>query len=259
MIIVRKLILGLFFFVLAGGLLPVFAQNTQYSDYQFQQDLYRKNYATYQLYLKDYLSDSSLNNEQKAIQAAKDTLKYRESSLSHYYWWQAQTLKATNLALPLISQTISDLDSLGQYHYAQSQSSQDIDTKSSLTKFTKANRKQVNDLDLNATKAQVVIKLSRLVQFQNDLKRAYDYLNDKLETQKDNLTVKNGLEQVSSNATKANELIEKLIVSINTLDLSEIRQSQFFEKSVESMTTIKSLQSRSIDIIVELDTNYVAR
>lgn len=259
MIIVRKILLGLFFFTLAGGLLPIFAQNTQYSDYQFQQDLYRKNYATYQLFLKDYLSDSSLNNEQKAIQAAKEALKYRESTLSHFYWWQAEILNASQIDLPIVKQSISDLNTVGQYHYAQSQDTSLINTKSDLKKFTLDNRKQVDQYDIITVKSQVIIKLARLVQFQNDLKRAYDYLNDKLDAQKDILTVKNGLEQIFTNANKANELLEKLTVKINDLDLSELRQSQFFEKSVESMTIIKSLQSRSIDIIVELDTNYVAR
>ena len=259
MIIVRKLVLGLLFFVLAGGVLPVLAQNTQYTDYQFQEDKYRKSYATYQLFLKDYLSDPSLNNEQNAIQAAREAIKYRESTLSHYFWWQAETLKATKLDLPLVHQTISDLDTLGKYHYSQSQDSQDIDTKTSLTRFTKANRKQTHDYDINAIKAQVVLKLTRLIQFQTDLKRGYDFLIRSLPDQDTNLVIKNGLEQISTNATAANTLIEKLTTQIKDLDLSEKRESQFYEKSIETMTQIKNLQSRSIDIIIELDTSYVAR
>ena len=71
--------------------------------------------------------------------------------------------------------------------------------------------------------------------------------------------IKNGLEQISTNATAANTLIEKLTTQIKDLDLSEKRESQFYEKSIETMTQIKNLQSRSIDIIIELDTSYVAR
>jgi len=250
--------LGLFFFIFAGGFLPIFAQNTQYSDYQFQQDQYRKSYATYQLFLKDYLSDPSLNNEQKAIQAAKEVIKFRESTLSHYFWWQAEILKLTQTDLSLIHQTISQLDSLGQYHYSKSLESSLLATKTDLTKFTKDNRKRVVELDLMAVKAQVAMKLARLIQFQTDLKRGYDYLNRSLPNQT-NLVIKNGLEQVSTNAATANDLIEKLTTQVKDLDLSEKRESQFYEKSIEIMTQIKSLQSRSIDIIIELDTNYVAR
>lgn len=257
--VVHKLFLGLLFFTFAGGLLPIFAQNTQYSDYQFQQDQYRKSYATYQLFLKDYQSDPSLNNEQKAFVAAKEAIKFRESTLSHYFWWQAETLKATKLDLPLIDKTISELDSLGQYHYSQSQESSLLATKTDLTKFTKDNRKKVSELDLMTVKAQVVLKLSRLIQFQVDIKRGYDYLVRSLPDQSTNLIIKNGLEQISSNATTANELIEKLTTDVKNLDLSEKRESQFYEKSIETMIQIKSLQSRSIDIIIELDTNYVAR
>ena len=62
---------------LAQGL-PIGRTENNLSDYQYQLDQYRINYAEYQLFKNDYENNPTLNNEQKAVLAAKRAIISRE-------------------------------------------------------------------------------------------------------------------------------------------------------------------------------------
>ena len=84
----RKFILTLF--ILTPLFVPqVIAQTSPYTDYQYQLDQYRKNYAQFVLLKKDYLNNNTLDNEQKALLAVESTIKSRELTMFSF----AQMLK----------------------------------------------------------------------------------------------------------------------------------------------------------------------
>lgn len=248
-------------FVLSLLLVPLaYAQTTQQTDYQYQLDQYRKNYSQYQIYLRDYKDESSLNNEQKAITAAKDTLRSRELALAHYYWWQSELVQFTKVDLPVVKQAISDFNDIGQYHYQQLGLIDNIVTRADLTSYTKKNRKDVDKQQLAITKNQTAAKIAKIVSIQLDIKRAFDAIIPQLESTKStNPSIQNGLDQVSDYSNQVNDLVNSLSEQTVKLDLDIKRAPQFFEDSTETLNQIHALQLKLINLIIELDTAYVAR
>ncbi len=238
----------------------VYAQTTQQTDYQYQLDQYRKNYSQYQILLRDYKDESSLNNEQKAINIAKETLRSRELALAHYFWWQSEIVQASKVDLPVVKQAISDYNDIGQYHYQQLGSIDKIITRSDLTSYTKKNRKELDKQQLAITRNQTAAKIAKIVAFQLDIKRAFDAIIPQLElTKANNPSVQNGLDQVNEYSIQVNDLVNSLSESTTKLDLENKRPSQFYEDSTDVLNQIHALQLKLINLIIELDTAYVAR
>lgn len=251
----------LFIFILSLTLVPfVYSQTTQQTDYQYQLDQYRKNYSQYQILLKDYKDESSLNNEQKAITSAKETLRSRELALAHYYWWQSEIVQSTKVDLPVVKQAISDYNDIGQYHYQQLGSIDKIVTRSDLTSYTKKNRKDVDKQQLAITRNQTAAKIAKIIASQLDIKRAFDAIVPQLESTKvTNPSIQNGLDQVNEYSIQVNDLLNSLSESTIKLDLETKRSSQFYEDSTDVLNQVHSLQLKLINLIIELDTAYVAR
>lgn len=256
------LFLSFFIFLLTAfcSLPSAHAQTTQQTDYQYQLDQYRKNYSQYQIYLRDYKDESTLNNEHKAITAAKDTLRSRELALAHYYWWQSELVQVTKVDLPVVRQAISDFNDIGQYHYQQLGLIDKIVTRADLTSYTKKNRKEVDKQQLAITRNQTAAKIAKIVSIQLDIKRAFDAIIPQLESTKlTNPSIQNGLDQVGDYSNQVNDLVNSLSEQTSKLDLDIKRAPQFFEDSTDILNQIHLLQLKLINLIIELDTAYVAR
>lgn len=246
-------------FFLFGFVGRVNAQTNYQSDYQFQLDQYRKNYAVYQLYRQDYLNHQTLANEQKAILASKDVLVSRELALANFYWLQSANLTSTKVDFPIVLQSISELNQIGQYHFDQSVAVTKIQTTEDLTNFTKESRKNISAYEGKTVRAQVVSKIAKLVQFQLEIKRAYDALLPLLEAKRSNLSVQNGLSQIESYSTQSNDLLLALSDNLTKLDINATRAEQVYEQASETLNQVRSLEQRLIDLIIELDTAHVQR
>jgi|CXWL01.1.fsa_nt_gi hypothetical protein len=250
------------FLILATGYLLLttaiaYAQNTHLSDYQFQLDRYRSNYAEYLSFKADYDERPTLSNEQKAILSARQAIISRELAWGNFVLVLSDAISLPGINYPFINKSITDLSAIANYHLNQAIEAGKISTRSDLTAFTK------KELSVNATyvlpliQAQVANKLATLIKFQIDAKAAYDVLLPQLELVKDDITVRSGLDQINTYSQQINEQIDELAQKASELDISGSNQNQFFSDTSLAMAAIRSLQNRLVTIIIDLDTNYV--
>ncbi len=242
-------------FLFSAGI--VFAQSTFLSDYNFQLDQYRKNYAEYTNFKKDYDDRPTLNNEQKALLSARQTIISRELAWANFYLVLSESISKPGVNYPLITEATTDLTGIANYHFTQANKATNIVTRADLTNFTKEELTVLATHRLSLTQAQTANKLAQLIKFQIDAKTAYDSLVPKLEAVKNDVVVKNGLDQVQTYSAQINAQIEALAKKTTDFDLDESNQSQFYENTSQSLREIRGLQNRLVTVIIDLDTNYV--
>ena len=247
-------ILGLVFL---GTARAVLAQNTHLSDFQYQLDAYRQSYAEYQNFKSDYLAHPTLNNEQKALLSAKQTINARELAWASYVLVLSDTITNAKVDFPLSNKSVADLAEIAKYHFNQATISASIVTRADLTAFTK------NELKVTAThrvllaQAQVASKIAQLIKFQNDASLAYNVVYPKLSTRLDEISVQNGLNQVQTYSQQINDQILALTEKTNKLQPDQYGQDTFFTNSSESLVEIRANVNRLVNVIIDLDTNYV--
>lgn len=243
-----------FYFLFAGSAL---AEATPYlSDYNFQLDLYRKNYAEYLNFKNDYTAHPTLNNEQKALLSAKQTISSRELTWANFILVLSDTIGQTGVNYPLSDKAKVDLASITKYHFDQAVAVSSVVTRADLTAFTKNELKIISSHKLALTKAQVASKLAQLIKFQIDAKAAYDSLLPKLDVVRDEVTVKNGLDQIQTLSLQINDQIAALAQKTGALNVEQFSADQFYADSSEILSQIRGNINRLVNVIIDLDTNY---
>ena len=253
----KKFFLIIFTIVFLFSAGVVLAQSTYLSDYNFQLDQYRKNYAEYTNFRKDYDDRPTLNNEQKALLSARQAIISRELARANFYLVLSESIGKPGVNYPLINQAATDLAGIANYHFGQAGKAGNIATRADLTNFTKEELTVLATYRRSITQAQVANKLAQMIKFQIDAKTAYDSLVGKLETVKNEVVVKNGLDQVQTYSAQINGQIEALAKKTTDFNLDQSNQNQFYEDTSQSLRQIRSLQNRLVSVIIDLDTNYV--
>ncbi|OGD71476.1 hypothetical protein A3D09_02580 [Candidatus Collierbacteria bacterium RIFCSPHIGHO2_02_FULL_49_10] len=253
------------FFLFVILTLPIFlglvqnarAQNTHLSDYQYQLDQYRRYYAEYSNFKADYLARPTLDNEQKAIISAKQAINARELAWASFVLVLSDTVSDTGVSYPVIDKAVADLAEIAKYHFGQAVAAGSIVTRADLTAFTKNELKITAGHKLVLTQAQVAGKLARLIKFQIDAKMAYDSILPKLETIKDEVSVQNGLDQIQTGSQQINDQISALAKKTTDLNMENFSRDTFYTNSTETLTSIRTNVGRLVNVIIDLDTNYV--
>lgn len=235
----------------------VLAQSTYLSDYNFQLDQYRKNYAEYTNFKKDYDDRPTLNNEQKALLSARQTIISRELAWANFYLVLSESIAKPGVNYPLVNLATTNLATVANYHFGQATKANSIVTRTDLTAFTKEELVVLESERLSVVKAQVANKLAGLIKFQVDAKTAYDSLVPKLEAVKNEVSVKNGLDQIEVFSGQINAKIEAVAKKTTDFKQAEGSVNQFYSDTGESLKEIRGLQNRLVAVIIDLDTNYV--
>jgi len=249
------LLLATCYLLLAGKAL---ADQTPYlSDYNFQLDQYHKNYAEYQNFKNDYLARPTLDNEQKAILSAKQTISSRELAWANFILVLSDSISSTGISYPLSDKAKADLATIAKYHFGQAISVASVVTRAELTTFTQNELKVTATHKLALSQAQVANKLVQLIKFQTDAKVAYDSLLPKLTAVTDEVSVKNGLDQIQTSSIQINDQISTLAKKTGNLATDQFSVDQFYSNSSEILIQIRASVNRLVNIIIDLDTNYV--
>src|SRR3989344_2845596 len=144
--------------LLSFPITSIFAQNTPTTDYQYQLDQYRRHYAEFKLFQKDYLNNNTLDNEQKAVLAAQSTLSARELTMASFVQILKQSIIDSRINLPLTISTINSLDSLSLSYQQQADAVKLIQTKKDLANFSQSYQPKLKTNQLILDTAQVVKK-----------------------------------------------------------------------------------------------------
>lgn len=250
-----KLLLALSFVcIFLTGSNVVFADAK--SDYDYQYSQYRQNYIEYTILKNDYLSNSTLDNQQKAVLAAKQTIYSRDLAKANFaaYLIDLCQEKQTNYAP--VKPILDDLLSAEKYFNNSALKSQSIITPADLVSFTQSYLVDVVDHDRSFRTGVVACKISQLVRFQIQSKNALDIILPKLATPF-STPLQTRIDDLQSQGNKINDDINNFTNKLfSEEDISNIDGENYFTDKSETIKKIQSLQLKWLDSLIDIDLNY---
>ncbi len=255
---IHKIILPFFviaFSITASIFAPIILASAQ-TDYEYQYGQYRLNYPEYKLLKADYLNTPSLDNQQKAMIAAKQSIGAREQTKATFSQYILDLIGKTQTVYPPIQPIIASLAASREFYLMQAQKSQGIITQDDLKTFSLTYQKETQHHDRMIKFGILARKLASLVRTQIDSITALDDLVSKLpETLP--VTVTARIQELRD----SNKLIDAKIDLISkNLDFVESEESAdaeiFFSSRVEKLIDIQAMQLDWITRLIDIDKNY---
>jgi len=226
------------------------------SDYDYQYGQYRRSYFEFNLLKADYLQTPSLDNQQKAMLLAKQTILSRDLAKASFSWYILDLIGSTKTDYPPIQPIISSLAISRQFYLSEAQKSQSVITQEDLKKFTLAYTKAVPHHDRMIKFGILANKLATLVRIQLDSTTAIDDLVSKLPTSLP-ATVTARIQELRESTKVIDAKIDLLAKNLDFVESPESADAEiFFSSRVEKMAEIQTLQLDWIDRLIDLEKNY---
>jgi len=225
------------------------------SDYERQYSLYRQNYIEYSILKKDYLANPTLDNQQKAVLAAKQTLQTRDLAKANYAAFLLSLCQVTNTNYAPIKPILDSLFSAKAFFLSEAEKSQAIVTPVQLVAFTQSYLVDVVPHDRSFRTGNVACKISEIVRFQVESKNALDIILPKLATPF-STPLQTRIEDLQSQGNKINDDINTLTSDIISEDVTNIDEDSYFNEKSVIIKKIQSLQLKWIDSLIDIDLNY---
>ncbi len=227
------------------------------SDYDYQYGKYRTNFAEFAILKQDYLTTPSLDNQQKVMISAKQTILSRDLAKASLDWYLLDLIGSYRVDYDPIKPVITALNSSRQYFLDQSFKAQSIVTEADLKKFTNNYLETVPVNDAMIKFGILAHKIAELVRIQIDSKTALETIIPKLPSpMPQNLT-----DRIQELRDKAKFIDAKIDTFANNLPMaeavSESANDIFFSSRVEILTEIRLLQLDWINRLIDIDINYV--
>lgn len=227
------------------------------SDFDYQYSKHRENFLEYTLYKKDYLSNPTLDNQQKALLAAKQSTNTRELTRASFAAYLRELIMANHLrSYPLADSLNSNLLAAQQFFLMESQKTLGVVTIADLDKFNQ-------DYIVEYPKHERIIKagivghkLARLKYFALKQDEAIKELKEKIPSTV-SVRVFERLDTLETDLATIHTKIDNLSDYLITEESLENTQSEvFFTSRVEFLAEIRSLQLEWMDKLIDLDLNY---
>jgi len=246
-----KLLSFIFLIIVSTSLV----QATPQSDYNYQLTQYRKHNVEFQALKEDNQKNPTLDNQQKALQAAKQTIISRDTAKIAYIELLLSSIREQKLNDNHIKETENKLILAKQFYISQLNLAKNIVSIEDLTIFTVEYLELQKNHQNQIIKAQVTRKLAILIRLQVNIKDAYDSLLPKLDDNTSN-PVTAGISRISILSDKINQLLQSQTISIKESEVTNYSKTNFFSKQTERMTEINNLQIELVNTLVDLETNY---
>jgi len=226
------------------------------SDYEYQYSQYQEHYLEYTLLKKDYLDNPTLDNQQKAVLAAKDSLYARDLAKASYAEYLLNLIAASKVSYTPINPLIESLTAAKNYFSNEALKSQSIVTAADLKNFSADYVVNSPAHDRSFRTGVVAYKIAKLVRFQIDLKDSLDIILPKLATPFSS-ALQNRIDELQSKGNDINSQIETFTNDLYTEEgVQEIDNENFFSERSETIKKIQSLQIKWIDSLIDIDLNY---
>lgn len=226
------------------------------SDYEYQYSQYRQNYIEYTVLKKDFLENPTLDNQQKAVLAAKQTIQSRDlakAGFAGYLLFLCQE-KQTNYAP--VKPILNSLAEAKSFFLSESQKSQSIVTPANLVSFTTSYATDTIVHDRSFRTGVIACKISQLVRIQIESKNALDIILPKLATPF-STSLQTRIDDLKSQGNKINDTIntttEKLL---SAEQVDNIDNETYFTNNSETIKKIQLLQIKWINSLIDIDINY---
>ena len=233
---------------------PIFADTK--SDYEYQYGQYRQNYIEYTLLKKDFLANPTLDNQQKAVLAAKQTISSRELAKANYAVYLLSLIDSSNVSYAPINQIIQSLTSAKDFYTKEEQKSQAIVTPADLKAFTVSYVLDAIGPDRSFRTGVIAYKISQLVMFQVQLKNSLDVILPKL-----SIPLSTPLQtKITDLQTQGNDINTSIDTFTNKLyseeQIQNIDSENYFSDKSETILKIRTQQLKWIDSLIDIDVNY---
>jgi hypothetical protein len=226
------------------------------SDFEYQYNQYRKNYPEYSLLKTDYLSTPSLDNQQKVILSAKQTIMARDLAKASFAWLIMDLVSATKVTLPAVQPIVSSLGASRQFYLDEAQKSQSIVTQQDMKLFTESYQKDTLHHDRIVKFGVITQKILGLVKLQQDSKAALDNLVTRLPATLP-ATLIARIEELRDSSLVIDARIETLAKNLNFVeDEGGVDIDNYFSSRVERFNEIRTLQLDWINRLIDIDKNY---
>lgn len=226
------------------------------TDYDYQYGQYRLNYPEYSLLRADYLNTPSLDNQQKVILSAKQTIMSRDLAKASFAWLLMDLIGGTKANYTPIQPIYSALTISREFFLATAQQSQSIVTQEDLKKFTQAYLKSVVHHDRMIKYGIVANKLATLVKIQIDSKAALESLLVKLPASLP-ATLIARIQELNDSSIAIDGKIDLMANNLNLVEAEEEADAEiFFSSRVEKLMEIRNLQIDWINRLIDIDKNY---
>ncbi|KKT44105.1 MAG: hypothetical protein UW88_C0003G0036 [Candidatus Collierbacteria bacterium GW2011_GWD2_45_10] len=234
---------------------PILA--TAKTDYDYQYGQYRLGYSEFLVLKQDYLNTPSLDNQQKAMLLAKQTIVSRDLAKASLNLYLIDLIGSYKVDYEPIKPVLISLDSARQFFLMEAQKSQGVTTQADLKKLSQKYQDSVPEKDSVSKFGIVANKIAALVRIQMDSKAAFDELIPKLPN-----PMPTGLSARVQELTSSAKIIDdKIYLLASNLNLAEaVAESTtaiFFDSRIEKLVEIRTLQLDWINRLIDIDINYV--
>ena len=227
------------------------------SDYDYQYGKYRAGYSEFTLLKQDYLATPSLDNQQKAMLSAKQTILARDLAKASLDLYLLDLIDLYRVDYDPIKPVIAALSASRQYFLNEAQKSQGIVIQDDLKKFTQDYLATVTLNDSIVKYGIVANKIATLVRIQIDSRDALANIIPKLPTPlPSGLSAR--LEELKRSTKVIDGKIDLLAKSMNLSEaVAESTSEIFYSAKIEKLVEIRSLQLDWINRLIDIDINYV--
>lgn len=244
-------------FVFFTAVFSPFVWASAKSDYDYQYGRYRLNYPEYSLLRADYLNTPSLDNQQKVILSAKQTIVSRDLAKASFAWYLMDLISGSKTNYMPVQPIYSALAISREFFLAEAQKSQSIVTQEDLKKFTQAYLRSVVHHDRMIKYGIVANKIATLVRIQMDSKAALESLMSKLPASLP-ATLTARIQELRDSSIVIDGKIELVAKNLNIIEAEEEADAEiFFSSRVEKFIEIRTLQLDWINKLIDIEKNYV--
>jgi len=226
------------------------------SDYEFQYSRYRQNNIEYTILKKDFLANPTLDNQQKAVLAAKQTIYSRDLAKANFASYLISRCEETKVNYEPIKPILDSLSQAKAFFLSEAEKSQTVVTPSQLATFTQNYLTATVPHDRSFRTGVVACKISELVRFQVGSKNALDIIIPKLATPF-STPLQTRIDDLQAQGNKINEEINNFTNKIfSEEDVLNIDYENYFTDKSETIKKIQSLQLKWLDSLIDIDLNY---
>lgn len=226
------------------------------TDYEYQYGQYRIRYPEYVLLKSDYLNTPSLDNQQKVMIAAKQSILARDLAKASFAWYLMDLISLSKANYEPAKPIVAALASAREFFLQKAQVSQGIVTQADLADFTSAYVKGSLQQDRMVKYGILAHKLSALVRIQLDSQAALNTLVTQLPTDIPAPLIAR-IEELRASTKIIDEKIDLIAHGLNITEEPEAADAEiFFSSRVEKLLEIKILQLDWINRLIDIDKNY---
>lgn len=240
-----------------GSLLVNPVLGSSKTDYEFQWANYRGYYQEFILLKNDFLKNPTLDNQQKSIISAKQTLLARDLAKSSYARFLINSINNQNTQYQDLNPVLIRLSQASEFFNSKSVESQKIITPEDLKTFSTDYLHNYKNHETAFLYGQVANKVASLVRFQIDTNTEYLAMLPKLPNNLP-VAVSSRLQDVPRQADVINQKISTLTQSIiQEEDETVLINPTYLSKISEKIEEIRVLQLSLVDILRDIEINYV--